>query len=118
MSTHARYVFVALSHNQQSLENGRPDWSEWLACFFHILQTQKDDLHARLRAQDKDLSHVPGLSAQILRLFEAHQRLQMKQIIKLTNGRRSTIKLRIGELVEQGYLNRRGGGRSTWYSLN
>jgi DeoR/GlpR family transcriptional regulator of sugar metabolism len=56
-------------------------------------------------------------SARILALFQQHQRLQMKEIITLTNGRRATIKLRLNELSEAGYLKRYGAGRSTWYAL-
>ena len=67
--------------------------------------------------KNKELSHLPTLSARILKLFEHHNRLQMKQIVKLTNGRRSTIKLRLGEMVDEGYVKRYGNARATWYSL-
>lgn len=117
MNARARAVFEALRRNQESLEDGKPDWSAWLFCFFAMLQEQKDTLHERLTAKAKDLSHLPTLSARVMKLFEEHQRLQMKQIIRLANARRSTVKLRLGELVEGGYLKRHGAARSTWYSL-
>ncbi len=109
--------FRALKANQESLENGRPNWAGWLSTFLIILQDHKEVLNAKLNAPEKDLAHLPTLSAKIMRLFEEHNRLQMKQIIKLTNGRRATIKLRIGEMLEAGYLRRHGSARSTWYSL-
>jgi len=118
MSENATKILKALRHNQHSLEAGRPDWSVWLEAFIDILKAQKDALDDRLNEKDKDLSHLPTLSARILAQFEDHERLQMNDIIKLTNGRRSTIKLRIGELVEQGYLKRHGQARNTWYALN
>ena len=116
MEDEGERVFRALSHNQESLEQGRPDWSAWLNCFFDLLVQQKNILDERLNEKDKDLSKLPTLSARVMRLFEEHDRLQMNDIVKLTRGRRSTLKLRLGELVDQGYLRRHGRARSTWYS--
>lgn len=110
-------LFKALSHTQSSLEEGRADWSVWLPFFLGILQTQKDILYQRLNGKEKEISNLPALSAKIMALFTDHPRLQMKQIIKLTNGRRATIKLRLNELVEGGYLKRHGQARATWYAL-
>ena len=110
-------VYRALKNNQDSLNAGRPSWAEWLECFLDILIVQKQTLHKRLYAEEKSFKNLPTLSAKILKLFENHKRLQMKEIIKLTNGRRSTIKLRLGELVDGGYLKRHGQARSTWYAL-
>jgi Fic family protein len=117
MNDRAELIYSALAHNQASLEGGAPDWSRWLHCFLSLLHGQKDVLHSRLLSKEKDLSHLPTLSARIMALFEDHQRLQMKEIIKLTNGRRATIKVRLNELVEGEYLVRHGAGRSTWYAL-
>ncbi len=117
VSEHAGEVFRALKHNQASLEAGVPDWSVWLECFTGLLLEQKIELEERLKSKEKDLSHLPTLSANIMALFEEHKRLQMKEIIKLTYGRRSTVKLRLGELIKDGYLKRHGQARSTWYSL-
>lgn len=109
-------LFKALRHNQESLEQGRPNWDEWLMFFFDLLAEQAAVLNQRLNQKEKDLSNIPALSARIMKLFEEHKRLQMKQIVKMTNGRRSTLKLRLNELVDQGYLRRHGQARSTWYS--
>lgn len=116
MEQKAEDVFKALSQNQSSLEQGRPDWSYWLSCFLGLLQKQTHILNDRLENKEKDLSKLPTLSARVMRLFEEHDRLQMNDIVKLTRGRRSTLKLRLGELVDQGYLRRHGRARSTWYS--
>lgn len=116
MEEHAHEVYIALKHNQESLEDGKPDWSKWLSCFFDLLVRQKNILDERLNEKDKDLSKLPTLSARVMRLFEEHDRLQMNDIVKLTRGRRSTLKLRLAELVDQGYLRRHGRARSTWYS--
>ena len=116
MNDRAEAIYKALSHNQASLESGKADWSVWLSCFFDLLANQVGILNDRLQDKDKDLSKLPTLSARVMRLFEEHERLQMNDIIKLTRGRRSTLKLRLAELVDSGYLRRHGRARSTWYS--
>ena len=113
----AEAFYNALKHNQDSLESGKPDWSQWLTCFLGLLATQKETLHVRLYEKEPELSSLPKLSVRIMGLFKDHKRLQMKDIIKLTNGRRATIKLRLQELLDGGYLVRHGAGRSTWYAL-
>ncbi len=118
MEERALGFYNALKHNQDALEAGAPDWSEWLNWFLGLLQKQKDILYARLYEKEAELQNLPALSARVMELFKEHSRLQMKQIIKLTNGRRATLKLRLQELVEGGYLKRHGQARSTWYSLN
>lgn len=110
--------YRALKHNQRALEDGRPDWQNWLVCFLDILGANAERMRERINAKDRDLSDLPTLSARILALFEEYERLQMKEIIKLTNGRRATIKLRLKELLEAGYLTRSGQARSTFYSLS
>lgn len=117
MDENAQSFYKALKHNQDSLESGQPDWSAWLGFFLSMLQAQKDVLHSRLYSKETELRGVSELSSRIMALFKDHKRLQMKEIIRLTNGRRATIKLRLQELIEKGYLVRHGGGRGTWYSL-
>ena len=117
MEEHAALLFQGLKDNQDSLEAGAPKWEEWLHCFLALLQDQKNTLYERLYAKETELGNLPKLSAKIMALFKDHQRLQMKEIIKMTNGRRATIKLRLQELVQGGYLVRHGAGRGTWYAL-
>ena len=117
MDARAQDVYQALKHNQDSLENGRPDWSVWISSFLDLLLAQKHELYERLYEKQAELSDMSALSAKVMELFKTHQRLQMKEIIRLTNGRRATLKLRLQELIEGGYIKRHGAGRATWYSL-
>jgi len=41
----------------------------------------------------------------------------MGDIVKLTGASRNTLKQQFRQLVDKGYLVRRGGGRTTWYTL-
>lgn len=108
--------FEALQKIQDEIEDGRPDWTPWLMFFIGRLAAQKDVLEGRMKKSEKDMSGLPRLSVKVMGLFKDHKELQMKEIERLTRGRRSTLKLRLGELVDQGYLKRHGAARSTWYS--
>lgn len=111
-------LFGALLDNQASLEAGAPRWEQWVLAFLTILQDQKEILTQRLYAKSAEMKHLPKLSARIMVLFKHHKRLQMKQIVALTRAKRPTIKLRLAELVEGGYIKRHGEGRATWYALD
>lgn len=108
--------FKALQHTQKTLAQGKIDWDVWIEFFFQILKAQKDKLQERVEKGSNEIVNMPALSTKVLKLFDKHDRLSMKEIERLTRGKRSTLKLRLGELVEGGYLVRHGKARATWYS--
>lgn len=112
----AEDYFNALEHTQKTLASGKVDWNIWLEFFFGVLRAQKDVLQERVKKGSKEIVGMPALSTKILKLFDKHDRLSMKEIERLTRGKRSTLKLRLGELVEGGYLMRHGKARATWYA--
>lgn len=111
-----REYYEALAKTQESLESGRADWEPWLAFFLSLLKDQKDTLEARIEQGGDNIAAMPELSEKILRLFEENERISMKEIERRTRGRRSTLKLRLNELVNGGYIVRHGKARATWYS--
>lgn len=112
----AEEYYAALKHTQATLAKGNIDWNVWLDFFFDVLKAQKDKLEKRVEKGSSEIVNMPVLSTKILKQFEKHDRLSMKEIERLTRGKRSTLKLRLGELVEGGYLMRHGQARATWYS--
>lgn len=116
MQERADAYYKALKHTQESLAGGKVDWDVWLEFFLEILKLQKDRLQMRVEKGSGKIANMPALSTKILKLFEKNDRLSMKEIERLTRGKRSTLKLRLGELVDGGYLNRHGRARATWYS--
>ncbi|PCI96805.1 MAG: hypothetical protein COB14_09730 [Alphaproteobacteria bacterium] len=112
----AEDYYKALTHTQKTLATGKIDWDVWLEFFFELLKAQKDKLQVRIEKGGSEIANMPGLSTKILKLFDKHDRLSMKEIERYTRGKRSTLKLRLGELVEGGYLMRHGKARATWYS--
>ena len=116
LQEHANEYFKALKHTQSTLGTGKIDWDMWLEFFFKLLKEQKDKLQERVENGSSEIVNMPALSTKVLKLFDKHDRLSMKEIERLTRGKRSTLKLRLGELVEGGYLIRHGKARATWYS--
>ncbi|MFN3700458.1 MAG: Fic family protein [Alphaproteobacteria bacterium] len=116
MSERSQGFYDALAEVNKNIADGRADFTPWILFFLRCLSEQKNRLEARMKTESKEITGLPALSVQILRLFENAERIQMREIMRQTRGRRSTIKLRLGELVEGGYLKRYGQARSTWYS--
>lgn len=97
----------------------------WLMFFLNALKKQKDRLSSEIKNEAFTHNHgstpesdmLPTLALTIIRLASEHERLTASTIETLTGGKRSTIKLRLKELVESGYLLRFGHGKATWYRL-
>jgi Fic family protein len=98
------------------VENGAADWAGWTQYMLEVLAVRQNDLAARLEKDRSGMGGLPELSRKILKLFARHERLGMRDIERLTKGARATLKLRLTELVEEGYLKRHGQARATWYS--
>ncbi len=112
----AEEYYAALKHTQDSLAAAKVDWDVWLEYFFGLLKAQKDKLQKRIERGSAEIINMPELSTKVLKLFDKYDRLSMKDIERLTRGKRSTLKLRLAELVEGGYIVRHGQARATWYS--
>ena len=112
----AAEYYKALKHTQEGLAKGKIDWDVWLEFFFELLKAQKDKLKDRVDRGSAEIVNMPALSTKVLKLYDKHDRLSMKDIERLTRGKRSTLKLRLAELVKGGYLMRHGQARATWYS--
>ena len=115
-STHGETYYASLKHTQDTLATGRVDWDQWIKFFLVLMCEQKNVLQARIEKGRPEIANMPSLSTKVLKLFDTHERLSMKEIERLTRGKRSTLKLRLGELVTEGYLVRHGKARATWYA--
>ena len=78
----------------------KPNWEAWLIFFLRSLVKQKDALAKKIAA-----------------LLPDHETLTLSQIVKLTKGRPSTVKLRMKELADKGYLVPKGQGRGAHYII-
>lgn len=109
--------YLALRRIQGTLESDEPDWESWLVFFLQAMQEQKARLRAKIETARLLEGELPALAIRILELIRAQGSMQVSEIERATKESRSTIKLRLNELVEQGHLRRHGRGRATWYTL-
>jgi Fic family protein len=110
--------YLALRKTQTTLSQENPDWEPWLLFFLRALQRQKNRLQVKLEQEKIMAAALPALSVKILELAQAHGQVTTQGIVQATGESRSTIKVRLSELVAEGLLIRYGQGRSTWYGLS
>lgn len=109
--------YLALRRTQGTLESEHPSWDPWIHFFLQSMQRQKKNLQVKLSRERTFEGQLPALSVRILELVREHGRVKTSDIENLTGESRSTIKLRLNELVERRMLSRHGKGPSTWYAL-
>jgi Fic family protein len=107
--------YRALRRTQTTLSSEKPDWEAWLMFFLRSLVKQKDALAKKIAIEDTHATDLHPLAKKIVALLPDHETLTLSQIVKLTQGKPSTVKLRLKELVEKGYLMPKGQGRGTHY---
>jgi Fic family protein len=108
--------YRALRRTQTSLRSEKPDWEAWLLFFLRSLVKQKDALAKKIDLESSRDSDLHPLARKIVALLPDHETLTLGQLVQLTGGKPSTLKLRIKELVEMGYLIPKGAGRGAYYA--
>jgi Fic family protein len=107
--------YRALRRTQTTLATQKPDWEAWLIFFLRSLVKQKDALAEKIAIEDTQATDLHPLAKKIVALLPDHETLTLSQIVKLTKGKPSTVKLRLRELIEKGYLVPKGQGRGAHY---
>jgi Fic family protein len=110
--------YLALRKTQQSIKDGKPDYTPWLLFFLRSLNNQKDHLLKKVKQEKQILGALPELSSVILKLARERGRVSTSEIERVTGEPRSTIKKRLSDLVKSRLLKRHGKGRSTWYGIS
>jgi len=106
--------YRALRRTQTTLGSDNPDWEAWLLFFLRSLVRQKDLLAQKIvPGECRDDLHP--LARKIVALLPHHHTLSLREMVQLTGGKPSTLKLRIKELVREGYLVPKGKGRGARY---
>lgn len=83
--------------------------------FLRSLVKQKDALAKKIDIEDTRADDLHPLARKIVALLPDHETLTLGQVVMLTEGKPSTVKLRLRELVERGYLLPKGQGRGAHY---
>lgn len=61
--------------------------------------------------------HLPKLESQILTLVHEHNRINISDIVTMTQANRNTIKKHLAALVTNSKIVKHGKGKATWYTL-
>jgi Fic family protein len=107
--------YQALRRTQTTLQAKKPDWEAWFMFFLRSLVKQKDALAKKIAIEDTLATNLHPLAKNILTHFADHETLTLGELVKLTNGKPSTLKLRLKELVQHGHLLLKGQGRGAHY---
>jgi len=107
--------YRALRRTQTTLNTKSPDWEAWLLFFIRSLVKQKDALAAKLAVEETRAAELTPLAQKIAGLLRDHETLTLSQTVDLVHGKPSTVKLRLRELIDKGYLEMRGQGRGAHY---
>ncbi len=110
--------YLALRKTQSTLELDEPIWDPWILFFLRSVQKQKTNLQSKISREHLLEGELPELSVRILDLVKQHGRLKISDLETLTGESRSTIKLRLNELIARNMLTRNGSGPSTWYTMS
>src|SRR5581483_8136058 len=110
--------YASLRKTQRTLKDNYTDWDSWITFFLRCLKKQKDNLTAKLERERILAQALPKLSMMIISLLKDHERLSISDLEKLTAANKNTLKVRLRELVNSGYVTKQGKARATWYVLN
>ena len=106
---------LALRQTQGTTRSDAPNWQPWLVFLLRSLAEQVRRLNKKVEREKLVLAPLPELSLQIVELAREHGRVTIGDVIRLTGASRNTLKQHVRALVEQGHINRHGGGRGSWY---
>lgn len=108
--------YFALRATESTIDANEPDWDPWLHFFLRSMRKQKANLEAKLVRERLFDAALPELSVRILELVREHGRVKTSDIETITGESRSTIKVRLNDLIGRGLLLRHGKGPGTWYT--
>ncbi len=108
--------YRALRRTQKNIWKDKVDYEPWLVYFLTSLQKQKGILEEKLinlnRAKKKDFSRV---EEKIFDLFEVRKDWTVGEMSKELEISTETVRKAVYGMVDKGFLERKGQGRSTWY---
>ena len=107
--------YLSLRKAQKTQKTDDSGLDTWLVFFIRCLKIQKDKL-AKKMEREKIMLNLPELSEQILSIIKEHGRSTIADIEAITRANRNTIKVRLRELVSDGFLVKHGKAKGTWYT--
>ena len=108
--------YLALQRTQKTIRSKKIDWLPWLQFFLTCLKRQKDHLQIKTDAAG-EYTHLPYESMLIMQYVDRNKRITLAEAENIiTSITKPTIKKRLYQLVDNGFLVKHGKARGTWYS--
>jgi Fic family protein len=107
--------YLALRQTQGTVGTANPDWQPWINFFLQALHKQMTQLNAKVEREHITLAVLHELAITILDYAKQHGRVSIGEIATITGKSKNTLKIHFRKLVDKGYLEMQGGGRSSWY---
>ena len=108
--------YLCLRRGQTTLAADDAGLGEWLLFFLRCLKDQADNLARKIDMESR-LSPLSTEKRDIVEAIKDHGPLAISEINALIEINRSTLKLRLQELIAENYLAVSGRGRGTRYGL-
>lgn len=109
--------YLALKQTQDTIRTTSPNWQPWLIYFLKCLKTQKDSLIKKVEIEKTLSLNLSTVSLGILEHAKLHGRISIGEYALLSGINRNTLKQHFRLLTERGHLQKRGAGRTAWYTL-
>lgn len=107
--------YLALRRTQGTLASESTDWSPWLTFFLRALQAQKRRLETKIQQEGIMRATLSPLSIRIVELITEHGSASVGEIVRAACAPRGTVKVRVLELMRDGYIKSQGRARGTRY---
>ncbi len=102
---------------QITLDSKKPKFENWILFFLKSLKKQKDNLEKKVKAEKVLQENFDDLHLEVLKILKSHKKLAISDIQKLTGGNRSTLKVKLRDLVEMKKIKTFGKGRGVVYEI-
>jgi len=102
---------------QITLDSKKPKFENWILFFLKSLKKQKDNLEKKVKAEKILQENFDDLHLEILKILKSHKRLSVGDIQRLTEKNRSTLKVKLRDLVEMKKIKTFGKGRGVVYEI-
>ncbi len=107
--------YRALRHTQKTLRTEKAIYEPWLHFFLTTLQKQKRHLEEKIKSFKKYDTSLSKLATDILALLDKHHQLTVAKAAEILNVKPDTVKKSIKNLVDKGYLLKKGSTKGAWY---
>jgi len=102
---------------QITLDSKKPKFENWILFFLKSLKKQKDNLEKKVKAEKILQENFDDLHLEVLKILKSHKKLAVSDIQKLTGANRSTLKVKLRDLVEMKKIKMFGKGRGVVYEI-